>query len=259
METPAERAKRRKSEVMNSKGEISWWKPQKGYNEIIVFPAVPAWTDKKTKEKHAMLSECEPRGTHYDAPNGEAVTCPKVTLGKRCYLCDKFQKAKEGIIKGDKAEEIQQTCKVSTQFLYNVIDKNDPDSGVQVLSASQTVHEPVYSMLYDEEEYDLSSYGSHFKGLRSIRFKNTGKGALRYKEFKYGKPVGAPYNSLINMRKKLHDVKALATRYVPSYEETKMAYKGLSLKDKNEREDGDDVGKYLKSKKKKGKFKKKGD
>lgn len=250
----AERQADKKSDLSGSGGGPPIWKPSKGQNNLIVFPAVAAWKDKKGK-KHPAIDICERKGVHWDAPNGEAVNCPKESDGEDCYLCEQFFKAKDGNIK-DEAErdQILETCKLQTHFLYNVVDLDDTDSGVQLFRAAFTIHDEIINALLDEEEFDLESEESHWNSLRTFKFRNTGKGAQRYKSFKLGKAGSVPKKySRKKIRRKLHDLKAEATKWIPTYKETKKAFKGISLKKDND-EDGDALGgRKKKGKKKKGK------
>lgn len=220
--------KKLKSDAERSGGG-EYFKCKDGLNRIVLFPGYVH--NGKFVEKPFIKT-----GTHHDAPNGQAVKCPRVIHGGKCRMCEAWYDAKDG--KGD--EEDLETCKVSPQYMCSVLDLDNKEAGVQIWFCPSGVQKNILELLSDPTVYNLDSAITWMRENPVLRFKKSGKGLGT----KYSAPIPERKPipmSLKKWKKKLPDLEGFVNKNVPTYIQTKKAYNGVPLK--MYKKDGDKGGK----------------
>lgn len=69
-------------------------------------------------------------------PNNERVICPAMTLKEKCPICEYRQKLRRDSDGDDESDKEQKALKPSHRQIVNVINRKDPDAGVQLLDMS---------------------------------------------------------------------------------------------------------------------------
>lgn len=69
-------------------------------------------------------------------PNNERVICPAMTLKEKCPICEYRQKLRRDSDGDDESDKEQKALKPSHRQIVNVVNRKDPDSGVQLLDMS---------------------------------------------------------------------------------------------------------------------------
>jgi hypothetical protein len=154
---------------------VEFFKPEKGFGNLIDIIGY-----RVTMEGHpdnvapGTLWYRRKIWVHYGiGPEEKVFICPK-TIHRACPICEEFNKLKKN---PNADEDVLKGLKAKWRVLYNVIDRNDPQKGVQLWDISHfNFGELLDSVLGDAAAGDLSFYepidGRTFK----IKFKSKSMG-----------------------------------------------------------------------------------
>lgn len=123
-------------------GGGEFWSPPEGDTRIRIMP--PAGED---QEEFWFRT-----GTHFRVgPDERAVPCP-LTAGVRdtCFLCRMVKQLKRGD-EDDQAEADEMSA--SPRYLLNIIDLDNPETGVQVWRCPVTVFRRIHKYRMNEDDY----------------------------------------------------------------------------------------------------------
>lgn len=229
------------SKVISTDGyeDVKFYKPEEGKNTIDIIPY------KVTTKNHPKGLEIGEEDYVLDiwvhrgigAAEGD-VLCLKSTYGKPCPICENIKELKHA---GDVDDEVIKNLYPKHRSVYNVIDADDPDSGIQLFNVSQRLFEKELleeAFVGDDEFVDFVS----LEEGKSIKF--------RASEEKFGKATYMKFKSFSFVDREeafdediMDDVYPLdAMLIVPTYEEVEKMYLGTedSEADDNDEEDEDD-------------------
>lgn len=138
-------------------GGGGFWKPVVGRNIIRILPA--------TGQMQYFFKEV---GTHYLA-NDKYFKCLSITTDgqQECPLCQVHQALQDG---GDK--KAAETFYPSRAFNMNIIDRNNPDAGVQVFSPGVKIFQDLAAFIQDPEYGDITDVAQGF----DVKIDRTGEG-----------------------------------------------------------------------------------
>lgn len=133
----AEQAKR--DEALTGYG--TKWKAEKGENEIRVIGARPGGKIKYTVGTHWGIWD---RGI--DKTNGKNLNCPKaVDKTVPCFLCATSAELQDS--KNPTDQKIGKEMRVRYAHLYNVLDMENIEAGLQIASFGATVNKAIMALL----------------------------------------------------------------------------------------------------------------
>lgn len=182
---------------LNSRNSFSWYmklpkdikfyKADDDVHDIIIVPYVIKTEDhplvKKRKAKVGDLDYVLDLEVHQNVgPEEKSVICPKRNFNMECPICEEYDAA---------SEESREGFKTSRRVIYNIVDVNKPEKGLQLLAVSHWLFE---KELLDEakaiskadEFLDFASIGEgyviSFRGTKDS-FKNNS--FTKYKSFKF--------------------------------------------------------------------------
>lgn len=227
-------------------GGAKYWTPAVGKNRIIIFPAYYHGGSR-------VDSPYRVTGVHFNAPNGETVQCPRITNEDECRLCDAYFDAKKG--SGDPEDE--KSCQPRTSYVMNILDLDNIGEGVQVWQCPYGLMKEIHDLFDDPTVYDIDSPVRWMKKNPIITFKR--KGEKKRTKYTGVTDKGVKKMKWSEWKGLVKDLEAIATRNIPSYEDTCKAYDGEPLQ-KNRGKKKKQKSKQEKSKSKKavkGKKKKK--
>jgi len=162
--------------------DVEYFKPQKGNMSLLVVPYEVSLDDHPDRVKKGN-SWCRfPIAVHYNVGIEESsYICPK-TIGKPCPICeDRARMMKEARTENDKDEAKE--LKPQQRELYNILDLEDPDKGVQLWDVALGN----FGELLDEEidngneKYD-TFYDPDEPYSVEVRFKQASFGGNKYLE-----------------------------------------------------------------------------
>jgi hypothetical protein len=190
--------------------EVKFFKPKEKSNIINIIPYRIA-----TKH-HPMVRAGSAKVGDFDyvldiwvhrnvGPDGVDVICPKKNYGKACPICAQAQEFKnEG--KKDEASDLRPSRRV----VYNVIDVNNPDEGIQVFDTSHFLFEKeLVEASREDGEGQTIDFADPKEG-RSVKFRGsmTSLGGNEFMEFKsFSFPERDPVNP--KMMDKTHQLDAM--------------------------------------------------
>lgn len=118
-------------------------------------------------------------------PKKATIICPNKTFGKKCPICEQYEVAKKE--HGWDSEEAKALA-VQHRVVYNVLNVDDPDSGIQLFDTSYAYFEK--ELLEQAEadgpdfDVDFVAYGSTDPGY-TIKFRSTEEVFGKNKYFKF--------------------------------------------------------------------------
>lgn len=132
--------------------DVSFYKPKKGKNKIDIIPFIvktdkhPNGIEKNSEDYLVDFYVHKSVGTKNDK-----FLCLKKTLGKSCPICEEQYKLYQ-----DGEEDKAKALKAQRRVIYNIIDLNDKEKGIQLFETShflfeKEVQEKIKYVFEDEE------------------------------------------------------------------------------------------------------------
>lgn len=170
-------------------------------------------------------------------PDENSIICPKKTFKKECPIC---QEREEMIASGDYDKKITDKLKPSERCIYNIIDLNNEDKGIQLFIVSGYLfHKELLEEAHvsgDEVICFADLEDGYSVKFRTSEGKAAGKTFVVYKSFDF-KEREESYPDEI-----LDDVFPLDRMIVVSdYDSIKNEFLGVQTDDDDEEQDADDV------------------
>jgi len=165
-------------------------------------------------------------------PDGKARVCPR-TVGKSCPICEERKELMNA--DDDSSEELAKKLKPKMRVLYNVIDLNEPDKGVQFFEMAYHNFGSVLDEEIREGDEELADF-PELTGGKTIKVRFT-EGKMMGNSFVYASRIDfedrEDYDESI-----LEDVIDLDNCFaVPSYEELSKELHGVGGEEKEEDEE----------------------
>ena len=161
-------------------GDHEYFSPKKGNMSLVVVPYEVALKNHPDRIPVGDIWCRMPVKIHYSVGVEEqAVICPK-TVGKRCPICeDRVEKLK--CARTDEEKDAAWAMKAQDRELYNVVDLDDLDSGVQFWDVALGNFGNLFSEEIDagQEEYDLF-YDPDEPYSVEVRFKQDSFGGNKF-------------------------------------------------------------------------------
>lgn len=192
-------------------GDIKWWKPQSGDNNIRILPP---WGNSDNFYREVYY--------HYRVgPNNKAFVCLRHEKGEACYLCELHERYRNST--NENLQSIAKDLKPTFRVMYNIVDRDHEEDGPQVYASGIKVFKEILGIFADPDYGDVSDVA---EGI-DIKLTRTGEGMdTRY--------------SLLPRRKSstLHDSQDVVEQWLEdmadldilaatkTYEEMKAAYEG---------------------------------
>jgi len=173
-------------ERRSSKG--TYWTPKVGKNVVRLLP--PAKPEAGNKFYFAVWN-------HWITAQGISVPCLNKMKGEKCYNCEKVERLRA-------AQEKKKANGLSAgkRYLLQVIDRKDPDAGVQIYNCGSTVFKGLTAIIDDED------WGSVIFDLEKgydIVIERTGEGLdTKYPSIRARKdpsPAGVSSDNFIDLEK----------------------------------------------------------
>ncbi len=139
------------NEMQNRKNRISnaGWRPKAGANEVRLLPPTAEYFD---ADIDFFALEFNMHFFRQDGFNTEVARCPRDS-GEYCPVCETAAKHKED---GDPAlKEAAKNISRVQRFLMNILDLDDPESGVQPYTAGWTIWNGVLEYLANPKWGDI--------------------------------------------------------------------------------------------------------
>ena len=184
-----------------------------GRNKVRVLPPPPSSEDVWFKT-----------GTHWNVgPNKAIFNCANAhDKNADCFCCETVHKLRR--TKDDDDAELADSMAVRKQWLYNIVDLDDVEAGVQVAAFPKTVHQEIRAYIEDDdEEYgDITDLEEGY----NLTIEKTGSG-LKTKYSVRAKRSSSPVPDAIKELLETTDPADLsAARPVASNEKMKAAFEG---------------------------------
>ncbi len=168
-------------------GELKFYKMKAGKHRINIIPYIIKTKnhplvksgDAKVGDQDYMLDVFIHRGI---GPTQTPVICPKKTFGKACPICDQANEYRE---QGKDKEA--SALRAQRKAIYNIIDANDTDAGLQILDASYAnfQKELIEAAKEENDDGDIVDFPDIYEG-KIVKFRATDAefGGHAYFEFK---------------------------------------------------------------------------
>ena len=248
-----ESLKRRQSENVKNKGrnsrsnkgildfsdyeEINFFKPTRDkLNMIDIIPWIVATTNHPQGLEKGSLDYILDVHIHFKVGPGERnFICLKYTFGKKCPICEEYVTKKE---EGE-SKEVLERYKPSRRAIYNIIDKNEEEKGIQLFEASYAYFEKELNeeiqVQFDQEGKEAPTIVDLDEGMtvqfRAAKDKYMGHEFNKYKSFNFLEREPYPQDIL-------DDVYPLDKLLViPTYDEVRDAFLGLDEEDSEKSEE----------------------
>lgn len=160
--------------------EVSFFQPKKGKQSIDIIP-FEAKTDSFPKLQKGDIDYVMDFFVHYDVgPGKDRFLCLQKTCGLPCPVCEESDMLKEQ--EGD--EKIIEALRPRRRVLYNVIDINNEDKGIQLFETSHYLFEK--ELLEEAGADEELIIFSDIEDGRTIKFRASEKkfGGNSFTEFK---------------------------------------------------------------------------
>lgn len=212
----------------NMSGDI--WKPKVGTNVIRILPP---WSEDQTKPFREF-------GVHWNiGPNEQPVVCLRKEKGVPCFLCEQVEALLES--EDPKDQEIGAELRAGNRAYLNILDMNDLDSGVQVMSCGIKMLSEILAYFADPDWGDLTDPEEGYNV--TIEREGTGKNKTRYTVRAKKKSSPIPDEGYLDQLKDLDKlVKTI------SYEKQKALYEGVSDEESSDNEGEEEAPKVSKAK-----------
>jgi len=137
------------SEESTRFGDVVFWEPwsgprgtgKKNYTRLL-----PPWSDDNVPFKDVAY--------HYGVVPKKALVCPRKTYNEACPICEA---ADAMFATGrDEDKEIGKKLNSRRRYFYNMIDRDDEDSGVQVFGCGITIHRAITGLFNDPDWGDIT-------------------------------------------------------------------------------------------------------
>lgn len=150
-----------------SKGKFRYWKPVKEISRIRILPSWDGGLFFREIAFHFQVG--------FDK---RTVLCPRRTPGilAPCPICEYLDK-----YRGQNTEEVKElfsTAGAKTQYLYNIIDLENPDNGVQVFCSGKKVWTQLMSYMKD-----VSNWGDFTDDEQGFNITITKEGKEKYSSY----------------------------------------------------------------------------
>lgn len=219
--------------ALNFKGEeITFYKPKKGRIKIDIIPYIIETKNDPSKMKPGLENYVLEYHVHYGiGPEEAAYLCLKKTFNKPCPICEELQTLKSN----GAAKEEMDALKPKQRCLYNIIDKNNIEAGIQLFEVSYFLFE---KELREEAQSDGDGNYVTFADLEDgktiqCRASDANMGGRAFVEFKSFSFIDRkPYSEDI-----LDESYSLDKfLFIPTYEQVRDAFLGIVSNDDEESE-----------------------
>jgi len=130
-------------------GLSGFFNPKVGPNEIRILPP---WSDSGLPFKEVVV--------HFGiGPESQTVACLR-PFRKRCYICEQVSKLWSSGLEQD--QDTARRIGRANRYLWNIIDLQEPEKGVQILSCGVKLFEQIWAYFADEEWGDLTNPDSGY-------------------------------------------------------------------------------------------------
>ncbi len=162
-------------------------------------------------------------------PENKMILCLRLAFGKQCYCCERRDESED--------EKEKEALKISWRSIYNVIDLDEEDKGVQIFEASQYLFEKeLLEQAEVSNEEGIIIFSDLEEGMTVI-FRAAEKvfKKSKYPEYKnFGfEERDEPYNEDILDRTYPLDKMLI----IPDYAEQRMIFEGIDEDEDNETEE----------------------
>jgi len=148
---------------LSSQDDVNFYKPEKGTDKIDILPYIVS-TNKHPTEKKGDYDYLLDIYIHFGiGANENTVVCPKKTYGKPCPVCEELV----DLYKEDKDEAQKITAK--RRCIYNVIDLDNEDKGIQLFDVSHYLFEK--ELLDELNEVDEDMVICDLEEGKTIKFR----------------------------------------------------------------------------------------
>ena len=215
------------------------FKPEEGKNKIDIIPYVVATDHHPQRDEGYKKGEIDYVLDYFEhsyvGATGDSFLCLKKTFGLPCPICEEQQRMRAS---GKYDKEDIKELNPSRRVLYNVIDKNDEDKGIQLFPVSHFLFEKELLEEAEAAEDEIIIFADIEDGrtifFRAVEDDSMDSSFLRYKSFKFYERDEELDENLIEQAISLDEL-----LIIPTYEEVKTAFESNS-NDKMEDDEAED-------------------
>jgi hypothetical protein len=229
----------RGAQVLDLSGQkdVSFFKPEKGRNEIDIIPYEVATNNHPQKLEKGEIDYKLDVWVHRRVGVSEGhYLCMEKTFGKACFICEELKKMIDSGAAGKKEIE---AIKAKRRVFYNVIDLNDEDAGIQILEGAHFFYQKEIIEEAEESadgEGEILPFAEIDEGW-TVRFRGSEE---KYEKNTYIKPK----NFTLIEREEQYDDSIIDDAYsldemlvIPDYETVKNGFLGIDSDDEDDTED----------------------
>ncbi|MCP4763005.1 MAG: hypothetical protein GY870_14600 [archaeon] len=219
--------------------EVTFWKPEKGSNHIDIIPYLITTDKHPGKLKEGYEDYILEYYMHPSVGASEdTFVCLKKTFGKPCPICEE-----QAILRQDENvdEDSVKALNAKRRAIYNIIDKNDEEAGIQLFEVSHFLFEKELLEEAETAEEEVIIFADIEEGT-SIKFRAKEKSFggfsfFEFKAFSFEERDEAYAESIL---KKSYSLDKYIV--IPTYDEVRNAFLGIESEDDDgsvEEEDND--------------------
>ena len=214
--------------------EVKFWRPEKGNKNKVSLDIIPYVVQTKHHPQKIKPGYNDYRLDvfvhRYIGPGDDTFLCLKKTFGKPCPICEHEESLQES---GQK--KASEGFKAKRRCVYNIIDMNDIDAGIQLFEESYWLFEKEMLEEAETSEDQVITF-SDLEDGRNVRFRPKtdsyeGNSFFKYKSFTFPERDEAYEDDFDEEAYCLDEL-----MIIPTYEEMQAALKG-----EGEDEDEDEV------------------